>query len=179
MVEYFTIPELPDRPMFRCERRNATLQVDSCATIWKAANSKSGAECNQACRTCPIGALHAGEGEVVMSQLRGLEICSRCHRVGMRLVGGDICVSCWNRQREVIIGKNARGRKPLNHPPISTHAITYLTGDKVITLKRKHAICTEELVVSALRDSPRQVFFGFHANGKGGSVPVPIQGELF
>lgn len=165
--------------MFECERRNARIQVSSCASMWKAANSKSSAECNMSCRTCPIGAMHAGEGEVAMSHLRGVEMCSRCHRVGMRLVGGDICVSCWNRQREVIIGKNARGRKPLNHPPLLPHAITVMTGKKLVTIKRTHAICTDELVISALRDSTRQVFFGFHAAGRTSAIPVPLQGELF
>lgn len=179
MVEYFTIPELPDRPMFRCERRNATLQVDSCATIWRAANAKGGAECNAMCRTCPLGAMHAGEGDVVVSQLRGKEICSRCNREGMRLVAGDICVSCWNRQREVIVGKNARGKKPMNHPAIGPRAISIMTGGKVISIKRQHAVCTEELVIAALRDSPRQVFFGFKARGGNGRVLVPVQGELF
>lgn len=114
-----------------------------------------------------------------MSQLRGIEICSRCHRVGMRLIGGDICVSCWNRQREVIIGKNARGRKPLNHPPIIPLEITVLTGKKLVTIKRSHAVCTEELVISALRDSTRQVFFGFHSKGRASVQGIPVQGELF
>lgn len=99
-----------------------------------------------------------------MSQLRGQEICSRCHRVGMRLVGGDICVSCWNRQREVIIGKNARGRKPLKHPPIAPRSITFMTGSALVRIERLYSVCTEELVISALRDSTRQVFFGFRAN---------------
>lgn len=177
MVEYFELPELPGKQMFRCERRNATLQVASCASMWKQANSKSTAECNMTCRTCPLGAVHAGEGDAVMSQLRGIEICSRCHRVGMRLIRGDICVSCWNRAREVLVGKNARGRKPLNHPPIVPHEITVLTGKKVTTIKRQHAICTEELVIAALRDSTRQVFFGFHASGQ--TCIAPVQGELF
>lgn len=170
MVDYFTIPELPDRPMFRCERRNATLQVESCAAIWKAANGKNNSECGGACRNCSLGALHAGEGDAVMSRWRGIEICSRCHRVGMRLIGGDICVSCWNRQREVIIGKNARGRKPLNHPPIAPRSIAVLTGDELVTISRPYAVCTEELVISALRDSSRQVYFGFHSNGSGVDV---------
>lgn len=179
MVEYFSIPELPDKQMFRCERRNATIQVTSCASMWKAANSKNSMECNMSCRTCSLGAFHAGEGDAVMSQLRGVEICSRCHRTGMRLVQGDICVSCWNRAREVIVGKNARGRKPLNHPPIVPHAITVLSGKKLLTIKRAHAICTEELILAALRDCTRQVFFGFHASGRTSSLPIPVQGELF
>lgn len=174
--EYFTIPQLPDRPMFKCERRDATLQVSSCASQWKAANSKANPECNMSCRSCPIGAMHAGEGDVHMSQLRGIEICSRCHRVGMRLVSGDICVSCWNRQREVLVGKNARGRKPMNHPPIQPMQITYVCGQEVLTLKRQHAVCAEELVIAALRDSTRQVFFGF--SGQTSVYPVPVQGEL-
>lgn len=177
MVEYFELPELPGKQMFRCERRNATLQVASCASMWKQANSKSTIECNMTCRTCPLGAVHAGEGDVQMSHLRGIEICSRCHRVGMRLISGDICVSCWNRAREVLVGKNARGRKPLNHPPIVPHEITVLSGKKLVTIKRKHAICTEELVIAALRDSTRQVFFGFH--GHAHAHIVPVQGELF
>lgn len=178
MIEYFTIPELPDRPMFRCDRRNATLQVASCAAIWKTANSKHCNDCSSVCRTCPIGAVHAGEGDAVMSKLRGKEICSRCHREGMRLIGGDICVSCWNRQREVIIGKNARGRKPLNHPPIAPHAITFRTGNDLVRIERPHAICTEELVISALRDSTRQVFFGFRVNRDGVGMEMTAQGEI-
>lgn len=89
-------------------------------------------------------------------------------------------MSCWNRAREVIIGKNARGRKPLNHPPIVPHQITVLTGKKLVTIKRAHAVSTEELVIAALRDSTRQVFFGFHANaGPSRAVSIPVQGELF
>lgn len=114
-----------------------------------------------------------------MSHLRGVEICSRCHRVGMRLVSGDICVSCWNRAREVIIGKNARGRKPVNHPAIVPHEITVMTGKKLVTIRRSHAVCTEELIVSALRDSLRQVYFGYHSSGRTSVQSIPVQGELF
>lgn len=160
MIKYFNIPELPGKTMFHCDRRNATLQVDSCKAIWQAANGKLPG--NAACRACPVGAKHAGEGEVSISKLRGTEICARCHRVGIRLIGGDICVSCWNRQRELIIGKNRRGREPKNHPPVAARKISFMVGDKRVTIARTHAITTSELMVSALRDSPRQVFFGFH-----------------
>ena len=178
MVEYFTIPELPGRQMFNCERCSATFQVSSCAAMWRAANSKKKSEANMKCRTCPLGALHAGEGDGFGSKLSGMEICSRCHRVGMRLIAGDICVSCWNRAREVIIGKNARGRKPLNHPPITPHEITVLTDKKLVVIRRSHAICTEELIISALRDSTRRVFFGFHANTRCDLKSVLSDGEL-
>ncbi len=67
----------------------------------------------------------------------------------------------------------------MNHPPVAPMEITVLTGKKIINIKRAHAVCTEELVISALRDSTRQVFFGFHSKGKTGVQGIPVQGELF
>lgn len=176
-VEYFTYPEMPDRPMFRCEPMRATLQVQKCAEMWREANGKTPPERLAKCRNCPIGAAHAGEASFEVSVLRGSGICSRCHRGGMRLIGGDICVSCWNRQREVIRGFNAKGKPPKHHPAMEARVIRVLSGGQLITIKREHSINTEELVVAALRDCTRQAFFGFHA-ARGG-IPVPVQGELF
>ncbi|ECZ5235278.1 hypothetical protein AH156_20000 [Salmonella enterica subsp. enterica serovar Enteritidis] len=178
VIEYFTLPELPDRQCFNCTRRNATLQVATCAAQWKQANSRARSECSHQCQTCPIGALHAGEGELTMSHLRGKEICARCHRVGLRLISGDICVSCWNRQREVFIGTNARGKKPTNHPPITAFRAAIYCGGKITLIKRAHAISTDELMVAALRDNTRQVFFGLQLTGTDCEDRIPVQGEL-
>lgn len=179
MIEYFTLPELPDRLYFDCTRRNARLQVASCAAQWKQANSRARSECSHQCQTCPVGAMHAGEGELTMSHLRGKEICARCHRVGLRLISGDICVSCWNRQREVFIGVNARGKKPSNHPRITAFRAAIQCGGKITLIKRVHAISTEELMVAALRDNTRQVYFGLQLTGTCTEQRIPVQGELF
>jgi hypothetical protein len=41
-------------------------------------------------------------------------------------------------------------------------------------------VCTEELMISALRDCTRQVFFGFHQNGgPTRRSSIPLQGDLF
>ena len=178
-IEYFILPELPDKPCFYCARRNATLQVATCAAQWKQANSRARSECSHQCQTCPVGAQHAGEGDVTMSHLRGKEICARCFRVGLRLIAGDICVSCWNRQREVFIGTNARGKKPTNHPPITSYRAGMMCGNKVTLIKRAHATSNEELIVAALRDNTRQVFFGLQLTGTNTEYTIPRQGELF
>ena len=134
-IEYFTLPELPGKPMFHCARRSASLQVSSCAALWSQTNNNKSPECSQLCKSCPIGAHHAGEGDIAQSSLCGIPICSRCQRTGLRLIGHDICVSCWNRERECVIGRNARGRKPLNHPPLVPHAVTVMTGGNVVTVR--------------------------------------------
>jgi hypothetical protein len=177
-LEYFTIPELPDVQMFSCERHKATLRVDACKGMWLEANGRTPPERLAKCRNCPFGARHAGFETFHVSTLKGSGICSRCHRTGMRLVRGDICVSCWNREREFLIGKNAKGRPPKLHPDVALRTIRFRNGDQIDRIKREHSVSLEELMVAALRDSHRQVFFGFNA-GPPPAMSVPIQGELF
>uniref|UniRef100_A0AAU6W275 Uncharacterized protein n=1 Tax=Pseudomonas phage Touem01 TaxID=3138548 RepID=A0AAU6W275_9VIRU len=174
---YFEHPLMPGRPMFRCDGMRADLQVEKCAEMWREANGKTPPERLAKCRNCPIGAAHAGEAEFDVSVLRGSGICSRCHRGGMRLIGADICVSCWNRAREVVVGRNAKGKPPSIHPPMEPREIRVRTGGETIVIKRGLSISTDELVVAALRDCTRQAFFAFHASR--GKIPISIQGELF
>jgi hypothetical protein len=177
-IEYFSYPELPDRVMFACERMRANLQVDACAGMWQEANGKTPPERLAMCKTCPVGACHAGEDAFDVSALRGTGLCARCHRGGFRLVGGDICVSCWNRAREVIKGCNRRGKEPLNHPPLNARSIRVMVDGAPVVIRREHSCSTDELVVAALRDSTRQPLFGFYA-APNKNVPISVQGELF
>lgn len=176
-IEYFTYPELPDQVRFNCDRMLATLQVDTCAGMWTEANGKSPPERLAKCKSCPVGACHAGEDDFDVSSMRGSGLCARCHRGGFRLIGGDICVSCWNRASEVLKGCNRRGKVPMNHPPMAARSIRVLAGGVPVVIKREHSICTEELVVAALRDCTRQPLFGFHA--KRAVTTIAVQGELF
>lgn len=177
-MEYFTVPEMPDEPMFLCTRHRASLRMDACKGMWLEANGRTPPERLAKCRNCPIGARHAGFEVFHVSRLKGSGICSRCHRTGFRLVSGDICVSCWNRQREHLIGKNAKGRPPKYHPSVAPRSIRFRNGDQVLRLKRETSVSMDELVIAALRDSHRQVFFGFNA-GRPPAATVPLQGELF
>jgi len=50
-------------------------------------------------------------------------MCVRCERreFGLRLLSDMLCVSCWNRQSEVLKGRNARGCAPLKFKPLNIY----------------------------------------------------------
>lgn len=174
-IEYFEIPELPGQKMFRCEKRKASIRLTLCATMWTEGNRKSCDDRYWLCRGCSIGAQHAGVGDATMSPLYATPICGRCGSGATRLIGGHLCVSCYNRSREWIKGRNARGNAPITHPDLHRIAIRYLAGGKPKTLARDHVVSSAELVVAALRDEPKQVTFGMMPPPR---FPLP-QLELF
>lgn len=173
MVEYFTLAELPDKPMIRCERLKATLQVTACSARWTEANAKGASERLDLCKNCQLGAKHAGAGEISLSPLRGMSICARCHQGATRMIGGHLCPSCYNRELEVRKGRNAKGSKPMKHPPLLRFEVRYQAGGQVERMARE-AVSSEELVIAVLRDTSKQVTFAFNARR-----PQLPQGDLF
>lgn len=166
MVDYFENPLLPGRKMFRCERLSASLQVSACSGMWQEANQKGAVpERLFRCRQCPLGATHAGVGDANMSPFRGAPICSRCHRTGMRLIRGNICVSCQNRAYEWVKGANAKGKAPVRHPALVRRAVRVMAGGEVSTVARALTASMDELVVELLRDSPKRVMIGRAGGG--------------
>jgi len=166
MPEYFTIADVPGKTYFRCERYAASISTESCASMWREGNHDN-SEARFRCKCCPLGALHAGETAASMSPLKGALICSRCHQTANRLIGKTLCVSCYNRQREWVIGKNAKGTKPVKLAPLEPRRIRYLSGKEPRTLYLPLTIDTDELIVSVLRDSPNKVRFGFSGAMRG------------
>ena len=164
-MEYFEQPEIPGKQFFRCERLRATISVDSCAGMWRGGNREN-IERLDRCKACPIGAAHAGETAASMSPLMGELVCGRCHRHAGRLVGKHLCVSCWNRQREWLIGVNARGTVP-TMKPLERRRIRYLCAGNPITLALDLSRDTDELIVTALRDSKQKVIFAFSGQPAG------------
>lgn len=158
-VQYSSRPDLPGRLFFACDRMRASLTTDACASFWRASNraSDGGREC---CQRCPMGALHAGEAQASTSPLRLTPICARCHRPSSRLIGGHRCVSCYNREREVLRGRNAKGAPPVKLTCLERRRVRYLAGDEPCTLAIAHSLDTAELVVAALRDTSNRVRFG-------------------
>ena len=118
---------------------------------------------HHACRLCPVGAVHAGEVAASMSPLKGTLTCARCHRTASRLIGAMVCVSCYNRAREVLIGRNAKGTAPVKHCPMEVRRIRYRHGDEVRTLRLRHTVDADELMVAVLRDSKSNVVFAFNS----------------
>lgn len=157
-LTYWTIAEAPHLQMFRCEPMRASISTGACATNWRASHGE-GAERLFKCRTCPIGAVHAGETAASLNALRGALVCGRCHRASMRLVGKHLCVSCSNREREVIRGFNARGKAPQKHQGLHRRSLRVLEGGEPLTLRRELTSGVLELMVMALRDCDKRVVF--------------------
>ena len=160
-IVYFENPLLPGKAMFRCEKLSASLQVSVCAGMWEQANGAgSCVERLARCKQCVVGAGHAGADDVNMSPLRGSATCSRCHRTDLRLIGGNVCVGCKNREYEWINGRNARGKPPETHPVLERRCVRYSVGGEVKTLSRAHTASSGELVVELMRDQGKRVLLG-------------------
>jgi hypothetical protein len=173
MVEYFERPELPGVPAFRCEKLAATLSVKSCADMWRKANHDN-LERLSRCKTCPIGAGHAGETAASMSPYMGTTVCARCQTMATRLIGRHLCISCYNRQLEWIKGKNSKGSRPTKMKPLARRTVRYFADGAPIILTLDHTASTEEMVVAALRDSKKRVTFSFQGMPRG-----IVQARLF
>lgn len=158
-MDYFENPLMPGKKFFRCDRLSASLQVSSCAGMWKDANGPKACDRLLRCKGCRIGARHAGVEDVSTSPVRGLPMCVRCNRTGMRLINGLVCVSCKNREYEWRKGKNAKGVYPSHYRGLERVKVRYVSGGMVRTLERE-AVGVAELVAQVLRDSEKRVMFG-------------------
>lgn len=161
-VVYFERDEMPGVPAFRCDKLSATLSVASCAKMWRQANHDNVERLGR-CKTCPIGAVHAGETAASMSPFMGQCICARCQRTATRLIGKHLDISCYNRQREYLLGKNSKGSSPTKMKPLARRTLRYFSPDGARQLTLDHSESTEELIVTILRDSKKAVFFAFNA----------------
>lgn len=173
-IAYFEMPELPGKPYFRCEAMHATLSVEACASNWRRAHAgEDGSQWR--CKGCKVGALHAGETAANLWFGHGQMICARCHRGAIRLIGGDLCVSCYNRQREWILGTNAKGRYPTKMKPLGRREVmVHGSGRDRWVVKRECSRDLTELVISILRDSSHRVAFAWHGGPAARLAQLPL-----
>jgi len=111
-LELFTCPNQPG---------NLRLTVTGCATMFKRAQ-KADLEFELSlipCRECETGSKNANVKVTPLFH----RMCVRCerHEVGIRLLSGLLCVSCWNRQSEVLKGRNGRGQAPTRFKPLTVY----------------------------------------------------------
>lgn len=172
-MEYFGIDGCPGR-FFRCEKLRATISVSSCSQRWEKANERGAPERLHACKGCHIGAEHAGQPVVLSSPLYERRICTRCHRPSERLIHDEHCPSCYNREREFVVGRNAKGTRPVKHSHLHPVSVRYAACGRVGERRLDLAADSVEAVVSVLRHTPGEVVFGF-------SPPpvLPAQESLF
>ena len=119
-VVYFRqYPAWPEQ--FHCPHLLADLTRRGCADLFTRS-------ANLCCNGCPTGKLHAGaprpEPYHPSSQLDPCSTgpvwrhmvgrpCVRCERSTFRIIGPGLCVSCLNRQYEIISGRNGKGQPPI------------------------------------------------------------------
>lgn len=147
---------------FRCERLRATVSTAACSDMWRKADQLNDGS-HSACQRCPLGAVHAGEVAASMSPLKGTLTCARCHRVAVRLINSWVCVSCYNRSREQVLGRNAKGTAPVKLAALVPRRIRIQCGDDVKTLAQARTLDIDELVVAALRDNRKRVVFAYNS----------------
>lgn len=130
---YEELPGFPGLRTFRCEPLQACLSPESCAR---------NVRCHQyiQCSRCPVGAVHAAtcapQPDEKLSwkgiPYRGVapaERCVRCGTASLRLIRRrTICASCYNREREVRIGANAKGTRPKLAAKVLHHATCQVDG---------------------------------------------------
>lgn len=165
-LEYFEMADLlPGVRHFTCARYRSTLSIASCADRYQKANATSDPDLRLThCRGCPFGAGHCGQEAPNESPLFGRTICGRCRTGATRLIGKHLCISCYNRARELRIGANAKGTAPINLARLDQRSITFrAAGGGVKTRVLAESVDTEELVIAVLRDSVSAVQFGWCA----------------
>jgi hypothetical protein len=107
---------------FICPRSPTALSITEtgCAGLYKRAIRLKGDPASPVhmCLGCEIGARHAGVKAPAASALQGTAAisfyrqCVQCKRVPTRLIHGRLCLSCFNRQIEILNGRNARRSTP-------------------------------------------------------------------
>lgn len=148
---------------FRCDRYG-TLSVRACAQNFAAAPQASRAGRLTGCIGCQVGQQHSG-GQVVRNPASFLHFCSRCLKspaqfrgdgMGrMRLVNGGLCVSCFNREREVIKGADAKGAKPrMWAERLAPRTSGVVVGGAVRAVRQPLAVGALEVGLRAMRGDP-------------------------
>lgn len=154
---------LPGVRYFICAPLAATMAVGACEANWRASHGPA-AERLWKCKTCPVGAIHAGETAASLSPLRGSKVCSRCQTGTTRMIGGWLCVSCYNREREFVAGRDARGKAPIKASLLHRRTVRVTEAGVTRVLARDLTGSMEELVFGALRDCKRVATFSFNGS---------------
>lgn len=115
---------------FRCERLHALIGTHDCVRRWQEARRRQDDRL-VLCRQCPVGALHAQQASspVAAGSAKHSAICLRCGRLATRLIKGELCPSCSNREAEWRRGTNGRGSKPIKYVPLRRWRVGVIEKD--------------------------------------------------
>lgn len=180
LIEYTEFPGAPGK-YFVCPRMpgNATLSTNACAsqfTVARYARQDEERDTRHYCRNCPTGAKHAGIDDFVpRTQFQESTECVRCGNTGRRLIRGCICVSCYNRELEVLKGSNAKGTRPIRCAVVYPMQAMVRDGKRKAKIQQFIATGMLEVILAAAKRSKDRAVVGF----RGKVRPYAIQLSLF
>lgn len=163
-IKYFTHQGI-DGQYFECPLGMGSLSTRSCAANYTLAMSPQGLREGRriTCRSCPVGAHHAGipQGGGSASRFVGSGTCARCQREAPRLIRRAICVCCYNREREVLRGRNAKGKRPVRCRPIQKIRMAVIIGSVCETRQFDAVASLAEARIITLRSEAKACVFGW------------------
>lgn len=185
-VAYTTLDMAPGLSFFACQPLAATVSITGCEKRWREAQApvrrrpqgggprpRDEVEDTRnrllACRGCAVGAHHAGERHISYSSLFNAPICPRCRTGNTRMIGNRICVSCYNREREIASGRNARGNAPTKLRLLRPARFRAVVDGSPSIIFAPAVVDTLEPMVQALRTTRGKVTFAF--------APPPVLGR--
>ncbi|HEX7641969.1 MAG TPA: hypothetical protein VF472_07105 [Burkholderiaceae bacterium] len=177
MIDYFEVADMPGK-YFIC-KRYGTMSPEACARNYRSAPDAIRSGRLEACLGCAIGHGHAGGREHVVAApaagavTRSKPACLRCRRSGResasRLIGRmrlirqhTICVSCYNREREVLRGRNAKGAPPRKWAGLYFTHISYVKAGQPRRCERLAVPVLDRIEAALLmlrRDGVQSVYF--------------------
>ncbi len=156
-INYETIPGARGEYFF-CEKLSVKLSVESCIQSHKISRTEEAIHVGRRfhCRNCQTGMIHADEKRP--DRCTGSMVCPRCRRWSRRLACG-VCLSCYNRERELRIGVNAKGRPPVRLRQLHDIKLVVQRGDSIVTQSYR-ALDQHEALLRELRQNSGEITFG-------------------
>ena len=144
--------------LFECKARSARLTTKGCAGQWTAAQERPPEtwEGRWHCRSCPIGAENAGVAQPRHKDEALAKLCPRCGRLSDRMIGGRLCISCYNREGEVRRGKNRKGQPPVMIMSAIRTIVAIFTVNGIEDIREfENVTSVNEVLVLLLREHGR------------------------
>ncbi|RON06221.1 hypothetical protein [Pseudomonas brassicacearum] len=164
---------VPSKRHFECKKIHGLLDTGTCAARWLRAKRDREDARFMICRGCVIGEIHAtgvdplkalraaGQRAIVGSPDEGRR-CTRCSRSGSRIVGGTLCVSCWNREREFAKGVNGKGTAPITFVPLEDRRVGIMVEGRPAWMRVEGTQNDREPVTRTIRQREGARFHGQH-----------------
>lgn len=134
--------------LFECPRHTGGLRLlpTACASNWQRAKKAMPWDALRVCKGCEIGAFNAGEALPPLAPSD--RECLRCGKTDQRLVRRQICISCYNRERELLTGRYRRAVPPQG---LKVVQVQVLIAGQRSPLAVQVASIAEALLVAARR----------------------------